>query len=98
MAMGEESALSTSTRQELSEGLATAAAANAERLLPSGADKEMKKLSESVQQIAPLVKDAKAKQRKELEDIVSDIIGILQLFSPKGAIDQVILSIITKSL
>ena len=92
MATDEESALSTSTLEELSAGLAAAAAANAERLLPSGADKEMKKLSESVQQIAPLLKDAKAKKMKELEDTVSDIISILQLFLPKGAIDHVILN------
>jgi len=63
MAINEESALSTSTLQELSAGLAAAASEYAVCLLPSGMDKETKILSESVQQIVPLVNDAKAKQR-----------------------------------
>lgn len=89
MAIDEESTFST-YMQELSAGLAAAAAANAECMMPSGADMEMKKLSESILQIPNLSNDhAKAKQRMELEEIIYEVEGLLQLFSLKGGSDKV---------
>lgn len=93
MATNEEKAL-YEFMLDLSVGLA-AAAANAELSLPSGTDKEMKLLSESIQQIAPLVQDSNEGKsserawRDELEDIVYEINSTLQLFCPKGNLDKV---------
>lgn len=82
--------------QDLSAGLAAAAATNAKILLPSGTDKEMKKKSESIQLIAPLVlvsnqgMSAARAWHRELEDIVNETNSKLQLFCPKGKLGKVI--------
>lgn len=87
-----EGEMSSKFLQDLSARLAATATSSTEYLLPSGFDKEMWMLSESLQQIALFLKVSKPEERKTsasnwfyvINDIVNEIDNILPSFSAGG--------------